>query len=323
MARSGSYDFGITRNEIINAAFRLIGVLGTDQTASATMISEAAESLEMMIKAWQGRGYGLWLNKEIVLFPQADQVKYRIGPTMQSTWGDYGCAIGDYVKTEIATAAVATDTNMTVDSITGATNGDFIGVETDNGDIHWTTINGVPAGTTIVLTTGLDYGAAVGNHVYTGFTAVPQRPLSIIKMWRRDGELLDIDIELVSMDEYRAQTQKTVESAAVVMAAYDKLLDDGEMYLWPEPNDMKYQIHIVAKYPVQDFDGGTNNPDFPQEWYMALKYNLALHIAAEYSRIPSPLVMELAKSSIQDAMGSDTDNTSFYLQPDYRGFRRY
>jgi hypothetical protein len=320
MARSGSYDFNVTRDDIINGAFRLIAVLGTDQTASSTMLSDGSQALNMMCKAWQGQGMGLWLNKEIVLFPQADQTRYYLGPSMQSTYGDYACLIADYAKTEMATAGVATDTTLVVDSITGFTNGDFIGIETDNGDIHWTTINGVPAGTSIVITTGLDYASAVDSHVY-GFTTIPQRPLEIMHAWRRDGSENDVDIDIVALDDYRTQTFKTTEAAAVTMLSVDKQLDDVIIHLWPEPNDMKYRIHMVVKYPVQDFDGGTDDPDFPQEWFAALKYNLAVHLAAEYSRVPSKLVMGLAESTLNAAAGGDMENASLFLRPNVRGYK--
>ena len=321
MARSGSYDFNVTRNDIIQGALRLIGVLGTDQTPSTVMYDEGSQALNMMVKAWTGRGFGLWLNKEVVLFVQKDQVKYRLGPTMQSNYGDYACLENNYVKTEVGAAAAAADVNLTVDSISGITNGDYIGVETDNEDIHWTTVNGVPAGTTVVLATGLDYDSAVDSHVYT-YTSVIQRPLQLLKVWRRDNDMLDVDIEIISLDTYRSQTNKLSESPTTTMCAYDKQLDDGIIWLWPEPSDMKYEIHLIAKYPIQDFDVSTDDPDFPQEWFAALKYNLAIHLAPEYSRMPSPLVMQLAASSIEDARGMDIESASTHIVPDITSYRR-
>lgn len=70
------------------------------------------------------------------------------------------------------------ETAMVVDSITGFANGDIIGVQLDATtkgfkDIHWTTINGAPTGSTITLTTGLPSAAADGNELisqkYTAF----------------------------------------------------------------------------------------------------------------------------------------------------------
>ena len=87
MARSGSYSFSINRDEIINGAFRQIGVLGESQTASSTRISQASDQLNLLIDEWEMSGIGLWLAKECVLFPQADQTKYYFGPTGISSYG--------------------------------------------------------------------------------------------------------------------------------------------------------------------------------------------------------------------------------------------
>lgn len=322
MARSGSYDFSVDRDQIINAAFRLIGVLGTDQTASTTMLDEASQALNLMIKGWQGRGYGLWLNREIVLFSQKDQVKYPVGPTMQSANGDYACLFTDFVKTALVTAAAVTDTTLTVDSITDITDGDFIGIITNDQDIHWTTVNGVPAGSSVVITDGMDVAANSSNFVYTGFTTVPERPLEILKAWRRDPTELDVDIIIQSLDEYRTQTNKITPSPTITQLAYDRLLDNGVIYLWPLPNDMRYRTHLIVKYPVEDFDSAVNDPDFPQEWFNALKFNLAVQISADYSRMPSPIVIQMAGQSLEDALGYDNEMASSRFVPDLTSYRR-
>jgi hypothetical protein len=321
MARSGSYNFSINRNEIINEAFRVIGTLGESQTASSTRITSAAQTLNIMIKGWHARGIGLWKNIEVVLFPQADQVKYRLGPTMQSSYGDYACLFTDYVKTEVATAAAAAATTIVVDSETGVTNGDFLGIETDNGDIHWSTQNGVPAGSGLTLTTGLDYAAAVDRHVYSGFSAIVQRPLGLVQAWRRDGDEIDTPIDIISIDEYRALTNKTNE-AVPNSVALDLLLDDAVLYVWPEPNDMKTRIHLVVRYPFEDFDVSTDDPDFPIEWMEALIYNLAIRLAPQYSRKLEPEVMMIAQMAMVDLEGFDKEEASVMVKP-HMSYRRF
>jgi hypothetical protein len=55
---------------------------------------------------------------------------------------------------------------MVVDSITGVASGDIIGVALDTGLWHWTTVNGAPSGSTIVLTAGLPSAAGDNNIVH-------------------------------------------------------------------------------------------------------------------------------------------------------------
>jgi hypothetical protein len=276
-----------------------------------------------MIDMWEYMGVGLWLNKEIVLFPPAEQVKSYFGPTAISGQGDYACLVSEYVKTEIATAAVATDTSITVDSITGFSNGDYIGVETDNGDIHWTTINGAPAGSAIVLTTGLDFAAAVDRHVY-GFTNVVQRPLEVLRAFRRNhasADYIDTPMEVVSMDEYMGLTSKTSEGPPNLIGV-DMQLDDIIFHLWPEPSDMKEVIHLWVKWPIQDFDAASHDWDFPRGWGNAIKLNLAVQLAPEYGRKVSPELAANAQTAFAMAQGADRELAPIKVKPNVRSYKQ-
>ena len=70
-----------------------------------------------------------------------------------------------YISTEIATAAVAGDTTIEVDSISGISNGDAISVQQDGGSLHITMVNGAPSGVTITLTAALTDTVSVDNAV--------------------------------------------------------------------------------------------------------------------------------------------------------------
>ena len=206
MATSSSYNFSVNRNEIIIEALSIIGEYAAGETVSADDISTCSRSLNLMIKHWQTKDYGLWLNKEIVLFLQANTVKYYLGATGISSYSTYAVPMTNYVKTEVATALASAGTALVVDSISGFSAGDYIGVETDNNDIHWDTINGAPAGTTITLTTGVDYACSVGNHVYGAWasTEVIQRPLDIMYAVRRDEDDNDTQLYIGGHEEYLA-----------------------------------------------------------------------------------------------------------------------
>lgn len=60
MATSSSYDFTVTRDDIIKRALRLIGALAQGETPTANQTSEAAAALNGLVKAWQADGLPLW-----------------------------------------------------------------------------------------------------------------------------------------------------------------------------------------------------------------------------------------------------------------------
>ncbi|MGI9501860.1 MAG: hypothetical protein ACR2RE_02225, partial [Geminicoccaceae bacterium] len=141
MATSGSIDFTRTRNELITRALKIAGVIEAGETATGDDLLDGAIALNMMLKAWQADGLQLWKTEQGVLFLIKGQEKYSLGAT-----GDNATLLRDMVKTELSVAAAATDTTISVDSITGIAASNIIGVVQDDDTIHWTTVNGAPSG---------------------------------------------------------------------------------------------------------------------------------------------------------------------------------
>lgn len=73
--------------------------------------------------------------------------------------------VSDGNSTTLQTAEVATDTALDVVSISGFSDGDYIGITLDDGTQHQTTINGAPSGNTINIDDALPSGAAIGSAV--------------------------------------------------------------------------------------------------------------------------------------------------------------
>lgn len=78
MATSGSTNFSTSRNELISGALRSCGAIAQGETPSATLVTEAAEALNMLVKAMQADGMPLWAIKKyaVTLTATAD---YTIG----------------------------------------------------------------------------------------------------------------------------------------------------------------------------------------------------------------------------------------------------
>lgn len=314
MARSSSYDFALSRDGIVNAAFRLLGVLGEAQTASTERLSQGGQALNMMVKLWQAEGIALWKNTELVLIPQADTILYPIGPT-----GTQKCSLKSGLTiTQVATSADSGSTTITHTTGYSLETGYSVGIETDNGDIHWASITDI-VDETITIDDALDYRAGAGNYMYFSTDWTPARPLEVIQVWSRDSNNIDIPIELISQQEYRSLSNKTTEGKPN-SCTFDPQLDNVSITLWPEPNNMKERIHLIAKLPLQDFDSSQDSADFPVEWSEALVYNLAVRLAAEYGRTPSQLVVMLAMASYESLVGFSREEVSVKFSPKRREY---
>jgi len=81
MSRSGSYDFTLTRDELIQAALRLLGVGHRGESVPASEIEDASQALNIMLKAWQADGLQLWKREEKSITLTASKRVYTLGPT--------------------------------------------------------------------------------------------------------------------------------------------------------------------------------------------------------------------------------------------------
>lgn len=306
MATSGSYDALYTRNEIITEALELIGVLEVGETANADDVASCARTLNMMVKFWQSRGIAIWRNTEIYVFLQEDTASYTLGPTGTSP------ATESFTKTEIATAGSSGASTITVDSITGISASDVIGVELDDGTLQWTTVNGAPSGTTVTLTDALTDDVSVDANVFA-YTSGIQRPLFITEARLHQDSGTEIPVRIRARNDYMALSTKTTPGKAS-MCYYNPKTADGVLYVWPVANSVKDYLVLTARMPIADFDSSSDDPDFPQEWMLPLSYNLAVLIAPKFVETVPAIVATMAKMFFDDAEADSKDYGSLIIE---------
>lgn len=311
MATSNSYDFSATRSQIIRQAALDVGAISAGVTAAAELTSDFSFRLNAMVKRWSAAGIHVWTTQEATLFPQASQVSY----TLSSTSSDH--ATQSYVSTQLASAAADGASSITVDSISGISNGDYIGIVVDDGTLHWTTVNGTPSGSTVTLTDALDDSAAVDNRVYA-YTTKIVRPLKIVDARRYDvSAARDIPMNMIARLDYQKLPNKTA-TGTITEAFYDPQLSAGILKIWYAPAVVTDLINFTWHRPIMDFDAAADNPDLPQEWISALISNLAYEMRNQYG-VVGARAAELRNSAAQtldDVIGFDREEGSVFFQPD-------
>lgn len=75
-----STTFSVSRDSIISAALRKLGVLELGATPDTDTVTNSAQILNIMIKAWQSSGIKLWTINEYTLPLVASKTLYTIGP---------------------------------------------------------------------------------------------------------------------------------------------------------------------------------------------------------------------------------------------------
>lgn len=160
---------------------------------------------------------------------------------------------------------------------------------------------------------------AKGQSSYTlGLTGdyTINRPLEC-ENFRRKVDGVETPVRKVGRQTYMRQTNKS-STGKPVMAYYDPKLTNGVLYMWPTPDSGKDQLIFDYREPIEDFDNGTDNPQFPVEWLDAIVYNLALRLIPMYEvrGEDKQFIMAMAAQLKDSAMDEDDDGASFFLVPD-------
>ena len=309
MATSGSINFSLNRDEIITKTFKKLGILSEGETPTAQQVVDAAEDLNLMVKAWEANGLHLWAYQEVELFLEKGKEKYNIGAT-----GDNASVTT--VKTTLTADAAISATSLTVDSITGISSADIILIVLDDGTLHETTVNGAPSGSTVVITTGLASAASSGKRVYA-YTTKVNRPLKITQARRTNSAGTDIPMTQLSRSQYFHLPNKDNEGTPI-QYYYDPQLTNGVLYIWNAPNSANDTIRFTVQRSLEDFDAITDDPDFPQEWLEALVYNLADRLTDEYG-VAEALKRRIERKAIAYlnlALSFDQESASLFISPD-------
>lgn len=316
MATSGSTDFSLNRNEICTAALRKTGRFQAGTTPANEDMADTVQALNVLVKSWMGQEIGLWLNQEFVLFLTDGTQKYTLGPS-----GSRAIPSKHITTTALSTAGVATDLTLEVDSTSGMTAGDKIGILLDDNTIDWDVIDSVTDADTVVITTGLTGAAAVDNAIYsyTG-TNIISRPTELIEMRCRIAGTTerDVPVDLISRDEYMALANKSTTGSTITQVYFDNQIVNADLYVWPTINTEANRLVGTTRRLVEDFDSVNNDMDFPPEWTRALIWNVADEVKIEYGvdLVTSKEIERKADKFFKEMKFFDRENTSVFIELD-------
>jgi hypothetical protein len=309
MALSGSKDFTVTRDDIIETALKKIGAYDSGESVPAAELADAATALNLILKEWSAEGVSIALREQAILILNYQTQKYALGNigTTGTTDNFHFFKASELIEGALTTAAVATATTLEVTSTTWLDSegktvaapaaSDNIILRLDDNTYHFDTISGV-AGDTVTMNdvggAGLASGAAIGNKIYT-YTTRLTRPVRVLYAYRSDTGRNDSQLDLVGRREYERLSAKN-SSGPPTKVHFSPTVDQwtagatavqaesaANLFVWPVKNPANVdKIVMVTEHYADDFDAATNNLQLPVEWSNALVWNLAADLAYEY-----------------------------------------
>lgn len=310
MASSGSYDFSVNRNQIIDLAGQIAGIKGIGRVLSAEDTDTASRLLNLIVKQWQGKpdfapGMKVWTRKRAYLFLQLNDTDYTLGPG-----GDHATA--SFVETTLTAAASAGATAMSVASITGISASDNVGVRLTDGSIHWTTVSGAPSGSTVTLASGIPTGkSAASGARLIAYTTKIMLPLQMISVRRRDSNNNETPLERMALSYYEQGLLNKANSGTPTGYLYERgQSTTGTLFVDYKPvaADTLDTYLLTFLRPVEDFDAATDSPDYPQEWHRPLVGQLAMDWATATGRPVTQEMKDYRNDAIAIAGNVDPDN---------------
>ena len=321
MATSGSYDFSLTAEQIIQTAYEDLGHTTPGGTVGANDSAMALRRLNMIVKQWQGNsdmapGLKVWTRQRVTLMLAKGQQSYLVGPATSDARAS--TAVG---RTTVS-SAYASGTSLSVTSLTDTTSypgttitmtaSDFIGVEQDDGTISWTTISSA-ASSPITLGGALAGASAAGRYVYW-FTSRAQRfPLIESAVLRNENRN---DMPLYVYTDAREYDQGVVDKYAdgsPTAILVEPLRITTRVTLDSQPTDVTEQIVMTVLYPAEDYDATSNDIAFPQEWLAALSWELAFRLAPSVGRW-TPEMEKNRQNALAMARALNPETSTAYFQ---------
>lgn len=324
MATSGSWDYSRTATQIITAAFENIGVVQPGVSVGSADSAMALVRLNLIAKQYQGdaymgRGLQPYHRQTITLMLAKGQQSYLIGPA--STDARASTQVG---RTTLSAAEAIGQTTISITSNTDTTtypgttltmaNTNFVGIEQNDGTIHWSTISGTP-GATMTIADATTVAANSGNYVWW-FASRAQRFPVIESATLRDENYSETVLNVYrDVREYQQGVSDKYADGDPTSILVEPLRITTRVILDSQPTDVTKQIILYALYPAEDYDDAANDIAFPQEWYGFLTWELALQLSPVYGIPWTPDRERNYQNAKNIALSFNPETCDLYFRP--------
>lgn len=305
-----------TAGDLIRAAMRDASIVAVGLPIQGEDWAIAESTLNDVLAHWQAKlGINLWRETEALLPLNKDQTEYSLG-----IGGDH--CFTEYIYSELSANEAAASAGMTIANgadiaAAGFNDGDFVGIELDDGTRHWTTITALNA-VLIAIDVPIPTAATAGNSIYVYRDKI-DRPVRILDA--RHGFEQDANetpITQTSRQQYYQMPDKINSGNSVNQWYYSPQLELGKLSVWPPANKSRNILRFTFVKPQYIPEDQSEDILIPSEWFLPLKWALASELAVTYAISSDRVVIieNKAASSLDAAMSNDVEIDYFSIHPE-------
>lgn len=258
MTTSGSYDYSLTALKMVNTAHRKMGVLGLGQVLSPTQLQNGLEALNLRIKMYPAFIKKVWGIDFVVQGLQA-----------ATTWVDDADAEKNW-------EAILPHTTAALNRPTSGANYIAYYKASSTTGAAWTTAT-----------------EAVSKSAYNVDSSILYiENVRLLLETNRDKR----DLKLKTRKEFFDKLDLTAEGEPDSYYFERKTQSANSiLHINPAPTNLNAVLtYDAVRYP-QDVDASANTLDFPQEWYSALIYGIAVDLIPEFPAVPVKTASQISE----------------------------
>lgn len=280
MAISGTYDYNLTANEIIQMALQHIGATGEDETPTPAQFASGRKWLNVITKRWRSNGLFIWSTDWITIPLVASTI------VLGTDGNDYQC-----IKNVIAAAENR--------PITGGQYSSFYKPLTTNVGIPWVS--------------GASHTSIANLTLQTNIIDVKEGRLRDI------ANQTTIPLSKYSEHDYFIESNPQSGGQPSKFYFNRKPVSEIFLSPYPD-NATSYVLEFLVDKYQENFDSGGNNPFFSSEWLDALILWLALKFAFQNGVVGDRYIALKAdaKEAYEDAKALDHQTGGFFVAPELR-----
>lgn len=139
-------------------------------------------------------------------------------------------------------------------------------------------------------------------------------PVDILSARLKDSDDNEVPLKRMTRQEYDEISNKTDTNTPMAFY-YERRLDSGYFYLDTIPSDIvNYTIEITYLDQLAALETVSSTTDFPQEYFRALKFALAVDLGPEYG-VDIKTIIVLRDEALSIANTFHPEETKEYFQP--------